>query len=254
METLVRLIAPRNAVDFIGKAILIILVIGLMNYARDVYLGSDGHDDYLNNLTEAALVGTPFTVFALYLVGYLRSLQLKLARLAATDLLTGLPNRRAFFAAAEARRRAGHCNTLMMIDADHFKRINDDYGHHIGDLCLQELADVLRAAFRKDDLIARLGGEEFAALLFDVTPHQATPIASRIARGVTIHPDPAVPPIDLTFSVGMAQFDAACPLETGFQRADAALYQAKADGRACVRMAPEERGLRDCPGAIRKTA
>nr|WP_289847970.1 GGDEF domain-containing protein [Octadecabacter sp. B2R22] len=155
--------------------------------------------------------------------------------LAATDMLTGLPNRRAFMEVVKHPNQETRSDVLMMVDIDHFKRINDTYGHAVGDRCLQELATRFRTQLREQDVVARMGGEEFAVLLVDATPSQAAPIAEQIAQGGLISLEET--PIRITTSVGYALRDGDEPADTVLQRADQALYRAKSEGRACARMA-----------------
>jgi len=163
-----------------------------------------------------------------------------------TDALTGLANRRAFDQrlAEEVSRAARHGVpvSLLIVDIDHFKAYNDHYGHPAGDACLRRVATVLReCAGRPTDLVARVGGEEFAVLL----PHQgraeALQVAERCLRGVEAaaiaHAGSPVAPY-VTLSVGVAQStpsgqDAAALLAS----ADAALYRAKGEGRRRVAIA-----------------
>ena len=95
----------------------------------------------------------------------------KLDALAQTDALTGLPNRRSFAEQADRlivqHHRAGSVLSVVMVDVDHFKRINDEFGHHGGDVTLRAVAQALRGALREQDIVARWGGEEFIALLPD---------------------------------------------------------------------------------------
>jgi diguanylate cyclase (GGDEF)-like protein/PAS domain S-box-containing protein len=149
---------------------------------------------------------------------------------ARTDTLTGLPNRRAFREAVDTRRSSkGDC--VAVFDIDHFKRVNDRYGHGAGDAVLRSFAAIARCALRKGDLIARLGGEEFGVLLPDTTLEQAMTVCERVRRDVAVART-FVPGqvIGVTVSGGVARID-----EGGFAAAlkiaDAALYAAKNGGR-----------------------
>lgn len=159
----------------------------------------------------------------------------QLERLASTDALTGLANRRHFMAAASdmlARAHAEHrpC-TLVIADVDHFKAVNDAYGHDVGDQVLLGVARALRDAHRTEDLVARLGGEEFAVLMVGASAMHAqhtTALATRSMR--------AVHPVGVTASYGVVEAKLG-ELAVGelLLRADTALYQAKRDGRdRCV--------------------
>lgn len=153
------------------------------------------------------------------------------------DHLTGLANRRTFFEGAELElqrwRRAPHPLSVVMIDADHFKRINDVHGHAAGDAVLRHLAAGLSAVFRGVDVVARLGGEEFVALLPGTTVEGAEAVASRLCRSIAaqcVEVDGT--PIPYTISVGVATMEAGVDgINSLLQRADTAMYAAKANGR-----------------------
>ena len=160
------------------------------------------------------------------------------AELAArTDSLTGVASRRAFSEAAEAEmQRALRYRSelsLLMMDLDHFKVVNDTHGHVTGDAVLVSFAQTVQQLVRKVDLVARLGGEEFVVLLPNITAEQATALAERIREAVytsRLHVEGK--PLQFSVSIGVAQFDRRELSLTGWMaRADAALYQAKAQGR-----------------------
>lgn len=167
-------------------------------------------------------------------------MQAELARLSRTDALTGLANRRCFEQAFEkawqSARRSGKPLSLLIVDADHFKRFNDRYGHAVGDEVLVGLARCLLASVcRPDDLVARVGGEEFAVLLPDTDEDGAGGITRSIHEAVATLsvPSAKLGAGSVTVSIGLA-------VETGagneamdylYRRADAALYEAKAGGR-----------------------
>ena len=157
----------------------------------------------------------------------------ELAALATEDPLTGLLNRRAFLRAAERDRalaaRTGAPLSVVMLDLDHFKAINDRYGHAVGDEVLRATAAALTGASRKTDRVARLGGEEFVLWLPDTPAAGAALLADKVrARLAEI----AVPGFDgrLTASAGVAAFTGES-LTDLLRRADAALYRAKDLGR-----------------------
>ena len=162
------------------------------------------------------------------------------------DHLTGLYNRRAFFEAAELEMqrwaRFPRPMSLVMIDADHFKRINDQYGHAAGDAVLRHLAAGMSATFRAMDVLARLGGEEFVVLLPDTTLEGAEAVARRFCQliaGQSVEVGDQA--IRYTVSAGIATMDEdVANIDALMQRADEALYAAKAGGRNRVeRWQPE---------------
>ena len=161
-----------------------------------------------------------------------------LEKLALTDSLTGLSNRRAFeeALAPELARvdRQGSPASLLFLDLDHFKNVNDTHGHAVGDEVLAGFAHVLRWGCRKGDLAARIGGEEFALLLPATGWVPAGIVAERIRRATEAHPLGRSVPVPVTVSIGVATTET-LPAPAGaaelFQKADAALYRAKAEGR-----------------------
>jgi diguanylate cyclase (GGDEF)-like protein len=161
----------------------------------------------------------------------------RLEDLALHDQLTGLYNRHYLLEVAEHKvassKRHGHNLSLMMVDIDHFKKINDNHGHQTGDTVLSKLGDFLSTQHRKEDLIAvRFGGEEFVILLENCDLEQATKRAEQIRADIE-KLNPAG--LDISASIGVASIKSD---EQDFQsllgRADKAVYKAKYEGRNCV--------------------
>lgn len=170
-------------------------------------------------------------------ISELKEKEAALTRLARTDTLTGLANRRYFIEqlAAEIHRwsRIGHASALLMVDLDWFKRINDTWGHAAGDEVLRHFADVLRRSLRRVDLPGRVGGEEFAILLPGSSAEDALAAAERLRRNIESEPaSTTFGPIALTVSIGVTLFiDGDDSPDQPMLRADRALYRAKAAGR-----------------------
>jgi len=167
----------------------------------------------------------------------------ELHELATTDCMTGIANRRQFIASTaleiERSKRYGHKLSLLMIDIDHFKAINDGFGHPTGDLAIIAVGRHCATACRGSDLAGRLGGEEFAMLLPETGMAEAQAVAERLRAGAqalqVMHEGQRVP---LRLSIGIACLEAAdAGPDTLLARADRALYTAKNDGRDCVRYA-----------------
>ena len=164
-------------------------------------------------------------------------------RRAETDPLTGLANRRRFDESLQRELshsdRFGHPVSLVLVDIDHFKRVNDAHGHEAGDAVLRAVARTLADGIRVVDLCARFGGEELAILLPQTTASGAFELADRLRRriaGRAIRYNDAE--IAVTASFGVASYPEVASLREGlFPAADAALYAAKHDGRNCVRLA-----------------
>ena len=149
--------------------------------------------------------------------------------LAHTDPLTGLHNRRALYDRIEALLAASAPCALLLLDLDHFKRVNDEHGHLVGDLALQHVARTLQAHVRAEDTVARWGGEEFLVLLPGATRAYANDIAQRLCEAVRDAHDPQLP--RLTISVGVALAAPGDTVSSWTARADTRLYQAKQGGR-----------------------
>lgn len=161
--------------------------------------------------------------------------------LASLDSLTGLPNRRAFMDQAQAdvgrARLTGAPLSLLMLDIDHFKSINDQFGHATGDSSLVAFGAACRTALRDQDMMGRLGGEEFAVLLPDTDIGGALAAAERLRAAVEASGNDAVEGRHLTVSVGVAMLSHAETMDQFLVRADRALYTAKMEGRNRVVMA-----------------
>ncbi len=182
------------------------------------------------------LICTPITYIMGRMSLALSHTQKDLRELAHTDPLTKLPNRRSFFDDAarslEQCRITGVHATLLVIDADHFKELNDNYGHLVGDKALSNIADILRENFRHNDFLCRVGGEEFAVLLPDLDTDQAAPLAQRLLEAVCASPlceNNAI--IEYSVSCGIADTRSSYDLPTLFKAADDAMYMAKKQGR-----------------------
>jgi diguanylate cyclase (GGDEF)-like protein len=189
-----------------------------------------------------------------------------LCDLSSRDALTGLANRRQFDMALEREcdrvARSGEPALVLLLDIDHFKRVNDTHGHASGDLVLQAVARCLQECVRPMDTVARYGGEEFAIVLPNCAPAFALTVAERVrsrveAQQVSVGPGTQ---LQVTVSVGGAfappWVRSSARLWT--ERADSQLYRAKADGRNCISLEPqvvslvsaEEKGLLFSPSLL----
>ncbi|MGE0072438.1 MAG: diguanylate cyclase [Thiomonas sp.] len=166
-----------------------------------------------------------------------KRLEHQLRALAHTDPLTGLQNRRGFFhlvdQAIASSPADGPRPCVILLDLDHFKRINDQYGHPVGDEVLVEFAQVVLALLREGDVFARMGGEEFCILLPHARAAQALEVAERVREFVASHPfHTAAGVLRLSLSIGIAGCDSrASSIDVVLSQADKALYRAKQGGR-----------------------
>jgi diguanylate cyclase (GGDEF)-like protein len=209
-----------------------------LRYSRPWETVNAHHDErWLYSLVAAAFLGTFMVMCELWFL--VTELQSELAAQARTDPLTGALNRRAMEEAAlrETARsiRFGHKLSMIVLDIDRFKHLNDTRGHAAGDRALQSLVSRIRAVLRQQDLLARTGGEEFAILLPETGELAAVAVAERVRRAVeTLEVLFENEPISMTICAGVAQLDPARGWEKMMQTADAAMYEAKKHGRNLI--------------------
>ena len=191
----------------------------------------------------SAIVVTALTMT----VGHALSLRInddrvELEELASRDALTGLPNRRMLERTLNRqineRREHERLNGLVILDIDHFKEVNDLYGHSAGDAALADLASILRFEIRGDERIFRFGGEEFVVLMRIQSTHELEAVTERLHRAV--RRALRGPGGKITISLGAACYNGESHWQDWFSRADAALYVAKNNGRDSYRIADNE--------------
>jgi len=211
-----------------GTLITALAVLGVIPFTEWTF-----HAAELGMLTDA-------TLLALALAHRFRANEVERQRaelLARTDPLTGLFNRRAFYEHAEALWSTAVRNdrplAAVILDIDHFKRLNDTHGHATGDVALSCVGQVLATAARRGDIVARWGGEEFVFLLPETDDHQAARLAERLRRDIQRLelPGPDGAPIGLSASFGVSGRAGADALDTLIETADTCLRQAKQKGR-----------------------
>jgi diguanylate cyclase (GGDEF)-like protein len=154
------------------------------------------------------------------------------------DLLTDVYSRRYFFELLKGEiskaQRKEYMFSVIMFDIDHFKKVNDTYGHDKGDYVLKTIADIVKSSIRKADALSRIGGEEFTILLPDTNIDKATALAERVRRSVEDYKFDVVG--RATISLGVTEFKADDSSDTLFKRVDEAMYLAKTSGRNCVKV------------------
>jgi diguanylate cyclase (GGDEF)-like protein len=187
--------------------------------------------------------GLPNRIFSLVVIGVtvlgmgkLADYENQLLIESMTDPLTGLLNRRYFTSLSQkevARSlRHGLRFSVLMIDIDHFKRVNDNFGHPVGDLAIKALAEICNQALRPHDILARYGGEEFVLTLPHTDEEGAQVVAERIRKAVEqLELATASGPVRFTVSIGLSIYQKDVPFERILERADEALYKAKQGGR-----------------------
>jgi diguanylate cyclase len=207
-------------------------------------------DDPLNNLVIPLLLAPPLLFFLLSKLRELSIAHAELLNVASTDALTACLNRRAFTALVEGylervgqqQGRAG--GALLVLDIDHFKAVNDNFGHDMGDRALRLIADTIKASVREIDLVGRLGGEEFAVFLPSLDPARTALVADRIRAAVRAAAfEPLGRAYQLSISVGGATFERRASFADLYRLADQRLYAAKNAGRDRVDIVPYARDL-----------
>ncbi len=187
-----------------------------------------GHDDLVGRLLDGVIVAAEESSTRLA----------ELRTLSEQDPLTGLPNRRGFLNAAR-RVLDGETNAaLAIIDLDHFKLINDRFGHEGGDHLLRNIAHMLQTDLRRNDLCCRWGGEEFAILFPDTLLDEARLVMERLRTSVALNSTLLDASWPITLSCGLAALRRFDELDEATRRADTALYEAKQSGRNRVRISP----------------
>ena len=224
------------AATVLGTLVCIAVAFAIDSYSLDEGWRWGSHP--INNLVIPLVLAPPFFY---YLLSKLRELAIahrELLIISTTDSLTDVFNRRAFTALVDRyldRMMAADAQShgaLLVIDVDHFKSVNDSFGHHVGDHALKLIADTIRTAIRDTDAVGRIGGEEFSVFLPGATQSQTETIAERIRIAVcTARFAPAEAPYPLSVSIGGATFAREATFSDLYRRADGCLYEAKRNGR-----------------------
>jgi two-component system cell cycle response regulator len=234
-----------------GRTIYVLLLTGRGEYQRIVEAFDAGADDYVNKPFNAEVLlarvraGQRMIELREQVEADRRDRARQLARMAVlnrklktaamTDILTRLPNRRYAMGRLDQEvataLRSSQPLCAILIDIDHFKSVNDRYGHDVGDRVLQETAEVLKGSIRRGDIAARLGGEEFLVICPGSDMAGAIQVAQRIRDAVSQHPFVDLAG-NLTVSLGVAELSGGCTtVDTLLKHADRRVYLAKARGR-----------------------
>jgi diguanylate cyclase len=238
MTRLVNIVAPRSLRDAVAKGLMFLLLVNGADFLVKAGVPQP-RPDWLREVATTTLVALPFVVLVMAILYRQRALQQTLSTLATTDMLTGLPNRRAFMDRARRALERQEAGVLVLLDADHFKRINDQWGHGAGDSALIAIGAHLRAVLRPEDILGRLGGEEFAAFLSSVSLRDVHPLGRRLCAPISVKEVPGG--FSVTLSAGAAGVGDGSTLDRLMAQADRALYRAKAEGRARLHVEEGER-------------
>ena len=174
----------------------------------------------------------PFIILSYYATIKQVQILKKLSLRSRKDHLTGLNNRQTFLENATARLKKRPSGVLLLIDADYFKQVNDCYGHAVGDNCIEAIGHRLHWNMREFDVVGRLGGEEFAVLLYGLSTSQAITVAERIGLPISFSSGNEQNDLSITVSIGMVNINESTEIDDLLVMADDALYDAKRSGRA----------------------
>ncbi len=222
----------------VAGTIFCMLATLVLDYPNFVLLSEEARVRSIRNDIMIPLVlSVPFFTFLMWKIRLLEKAKTKLEFLATTDNLTNVLNRGAFRAEVcrsleEPGGRRKGSSALLVIDVDHFKRVNDWFGHDCGDQALCDITVAIATALRENDLVGRIGGEEFGVFIPLIDRITARIVADRICRAVAqvdFRPNGEAHP--LSVSIGIAMSNGATSITTLFKAADNALYEAKKSGR-----------------------
>lgn len=235
MEKLVNIVAPRSLHGLLVKAGILVGCFTMVDLVVSGATGAWTRGDTPATMLVTFMVGAPFGLFVMAIMRAQYGLQKQLRYLSETDALTGLMNRNTFLDRASLLLNHSAGCSVLMIDVDHFKRINDTYGHHAGDVALTQIGQHLQRNLRNDDIVGRIGGEEFAAILETDDPTAVDRIAGEICQSIHINmnraSDPTSPSFSVTFSIGAVVALPGQRLIDLMKFADLSLYEAKKNGR-----------------------
>lgn len=240
MRKIIGSFAPKSRVDFAWKSVLFCILICIWHLIFTRFIRTDDQSRLVEIFSEAIGVGGPFVL--LFMLGswhQVTAIQ-ALTRRAYFDPLSQIFNRQTFisrFTKAVSKSQRG---LLILMDVDHFKRINDQHGHAAGDECIVAIGHRLSWHLRDIDLAGRIGGEEFAIFLDGVSKQHGRAIAERLGQPVSFFATADQVHVTVTLSAGAVWISEGRSVEQLLIEADDALYVAKAGGRAQLRFSDEE--------------
>lgn len=231
MERFIEVIAPVGRRDFMAKFLFFLFLCGALNHLRHLLsYGFSSDKSFWDSFVTASFTAVPMCYLSLLLIGHLNVLQKTLYQQATCDALTGLPNRRWFMTNTPDTLKPGQA--ILLIDLDHFKDINDTFGHDVGDECLKQTAVHLNAVLGGVATPARIGGEEFAAFIPNTQNTDIDAIAARISEGFVFNVNERRTH-KVTASAGIHVAVQEQKINKSLVEADHAVYRAKNAGRAC---------------------
>lgn len=235
MRWLMRWLAPKSTLDFAAKFVLFCALVSLWHVLMTRVLFRNNSESLLALVLEANVSAVPFTFLVMGLLTFqVREIR-RLTFRARYDTLSGLLNRQSFFSRFARVLPGVRSGLILLIDVDHFKRVNDKFGHATGDRCIEAIGHRLNWHLRIEDIAGRIGGEEFAVFLPDITREHGRTVAQRLAQPVSFTDVIGQEHLSVTLSVGAVWVDPSKSSEKNLLEADEALYSAKEGGRAQIR-------------------
>ena len=232
MQKVIQYLVPNTRVQMVWKLPGYCALIVVWSVTWNWYISEQDPRGASELIADALAVGTPFAaIFAAVSWKQARDIRALNIR-ARIDPLSGLLNRQTFFRRFRRAMRGTRTGLLLLIDADHFKNVNDLYGHAAGDRCIAAIGHRLNWHMRDVDLAGRVGGEEFAVFLSNVAPAHGRAVAERIGQPVTFSDGGKNEHISVTLSIGAVWMHPDISDDALMIEADEALYQAKTTGRA----------------------
>ena len=232
MRKALEIFAPKSRTDALWKFVLFCVAINVWNIVWTWYVIGDGDRGLGDMILNGTFVGGPFA--ALFVTGswhQFTAIQMMATR-ARFDALSGVLNRQTFVSRFQRLLPQTRRGLLLLIDADNFKSINDHHGHATGDKCIAAIGHRLNWHLREVDLVGRVGGEEFAVFLPDVTVEHGRTVAERLGQPVSYSDAAQGDHLTVTLSIGAVWTEPGIDADTQLALADDALYHAKTTGRA----------------------
>ena len=232
MDRILNFLVPQSRPDFARKLSGYCALVVAWSIVWNWYISEQDPRGTFELVADALAVGAPFATVFCY-IGWFQACQIRdLNVRARIDPLSGVLNRQTFFRRFERSLRTSRTGLLLLIDADHFKNVNDIYGHAAGDRCISAIGHRLGWHVRDVDVAGRVGGEEFAVFLRNVSPGHGRTVACRIGQPITFSDGGINEHISVTLSIGAVWLEADVSDDELMVLADEALYRAKTTGRA----------------------
>ena len=232
MHKVLRILTPRSRKDALWKCVVFTALLTLWNLVFTWRIQGHTQIDLTELMFSSIVVGGPFAALFVFTSWQQFAELRETRRQARLDALSGVLNRQTFIEQlnhAVLRARRG---LLLLIDADHFKSVNDRFGHATGDRCISAIGHRLSWHLREEDIVGRIGGEEFAVFLPDVTVEHGRMVAERLGQPVSCSDAGRVEHLTVTLSIGAVWTTPESDCDAQLAQADDALYQAKTAGRA----------------------